>query len=149
MILQELVKYYETLARDGKTALPGWCSAKVSYIIRLNSKGKIEGIIPAQKEVERGKKTIWVADVKLVPLMEGRSSTKIVPNFLCDNSKYMLGIDAEGCSEKTIKRFEAAKEKHFSILKNAKGEAGSAVKAFFETWDPKKGEGRQLDKTNV
>ena len=52
MILQELVKYYETLARDGKTALPGWCSAKVSYIIRLNSKGKIEGIIPAQKEVE-------------------------------------------------------------------------------------------------
>jgi len=138
VILQELVKYYETLARDGKTALPGWCSAKVSYIIRLNSKGKIEGIIPAQKEIERGKKTIWVADVKLVPLMEGRSSTKIVPNFLCDNSKYMLGIDGEGCSEKTIKRFEAAKEKHLSILKNAKGEAGSAVKAFFEAWDPKK-----------
>ena len=118
MILQELVKYYETLARDGKTALPGWCSAKVSYIIRLNSKGKIEGIIPVQKEVERGKKTIWVADVKLVPLMEGRSSTKIVPNFLCDNSKYMLGIDKSGTGKRITECFEAAKEKHLKLLKN-------------------------------
>ena len=40
MILQALAKYYENLAEEGKVPKPGWCSAKVSYAIRLGIDGK-------------------------------------------------------------------------------------------------------------
>lgn len=35
MILQSLVKLYETLADQGKVSRPGWCNAKVSYAVVL------------------------------------------------------------------------------------------------------------------
>ena len=41
MILQALVKEYESLAEQGKVSQPGWCQAKVSYEINyLLEEGK-------------------------------------------------------------------------------------------------------------
>ena len=35
MILQALVQHYENLAGQDKVSKPGWCHAKVSYLIDL------------------------------------------------------------------------------------------------------------------
>ena len=43
MILQSLVQHYEMLADKGKVTKPGWCSAKVSYAIRLGIDGTCVG----------------------------------------------------------------------------------------------------------
>lgn len=137
MILQALVKYYENLAEQGKVSRPGWCHAKVSYEINLSSEGDIIGITSRKIEEMRGKKTVWVPANLVVPEMVTRSSG-VAANFLCDNSKYMMGIDAEGTNPRIIDCFQATKEKHKVILKSAQGKTARAILAYFEKWDPQK-----------
>ena len=65
-----------------------------------------------------------------VPQMVSRSSG-VLPNFLCDNSKYLLGIDKEGSSGRDRECFEAAKELHIKYLQDVHNETATAVKKFF------------------
>ena len=135
MILQALVQHYERLAEEEKVDQEGWCKAKVSYGINLSSDGKIQGIITLKQEEVRGKKTVWVPQMLRVPEMVTRSSG-ISANFLCDNSKCMLGLDESGVSQRVLECFAAARERHLSLLKDTEGEMARAVRLFFETWDP-------------
>lgn len=135
MILQALVNYYEELAQQGKVAKLGWCQAKVSHAIELNEDGTIKTIISLKTEVERGKKKIWVAKPLNVPEMVTRSSG-IAPNFLCDNAKYFLGIDEEGTRQRIMDCFQAAREKHLTILEYAEGKMAKAIYLYFKNWNP-------------
>ncbi|MBU3878214.1 type I-C CRISPR-associated protein Cas8c/Csd1 [Faecalicatena sp. AGMB00832] len=137
MILQALVKHYETLAEQEKVAKQGWCQAKVSYALDIDAEGNLLGVISVKQEVQRGKKTAWVPQMIEVPEMVSRSSG-IAANFLCDNSKYILGIDKDGTGKRIMECFQAAKEKHCSLLDSAHSEAAIAVKNFFQKWDPTK-----------
>ena len=137
MILQALVKYYENLAEQGKVSRLGWCHAKVSYEINLSSEGDVIGITSRQIEDMRGKKAVWVPANLVVPEMVTRSSG-VAANFLCDNSKYMLGIDAEGTNLRVMDCSQATKEKHGQILQSAQGKTARAILAYFEKWDPEK-----------
>ena len=67
MILQALVKHYETLAKQGKVSRQGWCKAKVSYALDIDTEGKLLGIISLKQEEERGKKKVWVSPMVEVP----------------------------------------------------------------------------------
>ena len=137
MILQALVKHYENLEKQGEVDQEGWCRAKVSYAVNLSKDGKIIGIVFLKEEKERGKKTVWLPKRIKVPEMVTRASG-VAANFLCDNSKYILGIDAEGINQRVLDRFEAAKKKHLALLRRTEGEMAQAVRCFFETWDPEK-----------
>ena len=137
MILQALAKHYENLAAEGKVSKEGWCEAKVSYAIELMPDGKVKGFISLKTEEERGKKKVWVSTTRMVPQMVTRSSG-VSSNFLCDNSKYMLGFDKDGSSKRVLECFQAAKEKHLELLEQAEGEMAASIKAFFETWNPEK-----------
>ena len=95
MILQALVEYYETLLENNKVANQGWCQAKVSYALNLDVNGRIKGVITLKQETERGKSKIWVPAYRTVPQTVSRSSG-VLANFLCDNSKYILGVDESG-----------------------------------------------------
>ena len=53
MILQSLVKLYETLADQGKVSRPGWCNAKVSYAVVLNHDGIIQDIVSVKQKVRK------------------------------------------------------------------------------------------------
>ena len=138
MILPALVKHYENLAEKEMVSKPGWCSAKVSYQIELSSAGEVKGIISLKSEEERGKKTVLTHQILPVPEMVTRSSG-VSANFLCDNAKYLLGISREN-DAKNKKRaeecFQAAKEKHLSLLEGAKGKMAKAICLFFEKWNP-------------
>lgn len=151
MILQALVSYYEKLAEQDKVSCPGWCSAKVSYGIQLSCDGEIKGITWLKQEVQRGKKTVEVPSSMKVPEMLTRSSG-VAANFLCDNSKYLLGIDRE-TDEKSKKRarecFEAAREKHLTLLKDTKGKMATAVRNFFLKWDPERAFENPVIKENM
>lgn len=146
MILQSLVKHYETLVQDGKVTEQGWCTAKVSYGIQLNRDGLVSGIIDLRVEEERGKKKVLIPQEMKVPQMVSRSSG-VLPNFLCDNAKYLLGVDKEERGEKkeeekekvkakAIERFEAAKKLHLEYLENVDTEIAEAIKKFFLKWNP-------------
>lgn len=137
MILQALVKHYEYLAEEGKAEQPGWCKAKVSYAVNLSKDGQILGILSLKKKEERGKKEVWTSSSIRVPEMVTRSSD-VLSNFLCDNAKFILGIDKDGINQGSLERFQAAKEKHLLLLQETKGEMAQSVRSFFETWKPEK-----------
>ena len=137
MILQALVNHYENLVEQEEVTQEGWCKAKVSYAVNLSKDGEILGILSLKTEEERGKKKVWVPRQIKVPEMVTRSSG-IQANFLCDNSKYIWGIDADGTNKRVLECFEAAKEKHLSLLCETEGEMAEAVRNFFRKWDPMK-----------
>lgn len=135
MILQSLMQYYESLAEEEKVPRMGWCHAKVSCAIDLNEDGQVKAIIPLKVSEMFGKKEVLVPQQMNVPQMVVRSSG-ISANFLCDNSKYMLGIDSTGTSQRIKECFLAARDKHCSILQDSKGRMAKAIIRYFETWNP-------------
>ncbi len=137
MILQALTEYYETLLKDNKAARPGWCQAKTAFALNLNVDGSLKGVLTLKGEKERGKKKVWLPSERMVPQMVTRSSG-ISANFLCDNSKYILGVDKTGSGKRVYECFEAAREKHLKILESSNGPMATAIKAFFKTWIPDK-----------
>ena len=135
MILQSLMQYYESLVEKGKVPRMGWCHAKVSCAIELNEDGQVKAIIPLKVSEMFGKKEVLVPQQMNVPQMVVRSSG-ISANFLCDNSKYMLGIDSTGTSQRIKECFMAARDKHCSILQDSKGRMAKAIIRYFEQWNP-------------
>ena len=68
--------------------------------------------------------------------MQLKRASGIAANLLCDNATYLLGIDAKGKPERARQCFEAAKERHLAFLADVDSPAATAVRGFFETWDP-------------
>lgn len=135
MILEALVKHYENLVEQGKVSGPGWCQEKISYGINLAKDGTVKEILFLKHEEPSGKKKVLRPSQKQVPQKVTRSSG-VASNYLCDNSKYLLGIDQDGASGRVQECFLAAKEKHLKLLQNVEGEMAEAVRHYFETWDP-------------
>lgn len=137
MILQALEEYYRNLAREGKVSRQGWCSAKVSYGIELTTEGQIKTIrnLKIEQETKNGKKKVWVPRFRTVPEMVSRTSGTAA-NFLCDNSKYLLGIHSKGADQRARKCFQEARKKHLSLLENVPGSMAGAIRLYFENWNP-------------
>ena len=135
MILQNLTQYYEDLLARGDIDRPGWARAKVSWGLEPAPDGQLLAVLTLQDEQPRGKKTVLVPQMLPVPEPVKRSSG-VAANFLCDNSAYLLGIDAKGKPERTAQCFAAAKALHLELLREVPGEAAAAVRHFFETWQP-------------
>ncbi len=150
MILQALVHLYDELCKQGKIVEEGWGIAKVSHRIVLDEDGHLQGIISARKKVQRGKKEIEVPSEMLVPIPAERSGKMKKSSFLCDNSKYFLGIDPEGKAnkEELKKYFEAAKKLHHEILDDCNLSVAKGILHFFDTWDVSKAEENLIIKEN-
>ncbi len=132
MILESLVRYYEALAEKGVLSKPGWSQVDVSYALDIDINGKLKRIISLKKH--DGKKL--VPQKMSVPSQVKRSSG-VAPNFLCDNSSYLLGIDGKGKPDRSRDCFLAAKELHEKIMSRDDA-AAIAVLSFFENWNTEK-----------
>ena len=135
MILQALTEYYRTLERAGKIAAPGWGPVKVSFALEIRDDGTLEQVIPIQTEQQRGKKTVLAPQVISLPAPVKRT-VGVAANFLCDNSSYILGIDAKGKPQRTRECFDACKVLHGQLLGEVGSPAAKALLAFFRNWDP-------------
>lgn len=140
MILQALARYYDILLEDTESdiAPPGYSVAKVSFALNLSANGELLNLIPLHVPVQRGKKTFEQPRPMVVPEQVKRSSG-IAPNFLCDNSAYVVGIAAKGDEEYSRQRFEAFRQLNRQILAMASGREAAAVLAFLESYTPEKG----------
>jgi CRISPR-associated protein Csd1 len=137
MILQALTRHYEDLLEMGKVPRPGWGIAKVSYGLELSADGEVLALLSLQRTVPKGKQNSLVPQEREVPMPVKRSSG-VFPNFLCDNSGYLLGADEKGKPKRTQQCFAASKKLHLDLLGTAESPAARAVAAFFEKWDPAK-----------
>ena len=135
MILQALVDYYEALAAQGRVAKPGWGIAKISYALNLDKQGRLLNLISLKLTKQKGKKAVEVPQSILLPEATKRTAG-VAAQFLWDNAKYVLGLDASGKAERSKQCFEAMAQKCQEILADAVGEKAAALKAFFASWQP-------------
>lgn len=135
MILQSLTQYYEELVKQNLVTSEGWCKAKVSFSLSINEDGSLFDIVPKSLEKIKGNKTVKIPAEIDVPQMVTRSSG-IKANFLCDNARYILGLDEKEDSQRAKDCFEAAKQKHIEILQDVETPMAKAIVNFFTSWKP-------------
>ncbi len=135
MILQSLTKLYEDLTGQGKLAQEGWANAKISYALCIDRDGNLKRIDPLLQQEQSGKKTVMRPQMMELPAAVKRT-VGISPNFLWDNSGYLLGSDTKGKPERSRECFEAAREFHHKLLDSAESETAQAILAFFDRWNP-------------
>ena len=135
MILQALTKLYEDLTEQGKIAREGWSAVKISYLLEVDEDGTLLGFVPQFKEVVSSKKTLSVPMDKILPAAVKRNAN-IKPNFLWDNSKYILGISGKDTPERIKECFEACKSFHHELLDGIDTAAARAILNFFDGWEP-------------
>lgn len=135
MILQALTEHYEALVEQGKLERPGWSSSKISYALHINSAGELERVSSLKQEREMGKKTVLVPRELPLPAPTKRT-VGIAPNFLWDNSSYILGVDAKGKPERSLECFAQCRQLHHQLLDGVDSPAARALLAFFDRWDP-------------
>lgn len=135
MILQALTELFEDLVRQGKLSAPGWSKAKISYALCLDESGALVAVMPTQHEETVGKKTLLRPNLISLPSTVTRT-VGILPNFLWDNSSYLLGMDEKGKPERSLRCFRAAAELHHQLLSDVDTPAAKAILAYFDTWNP-------------
>ena len=136
MSLQALVRCYESLAAARKLEKPGWSMVKVSWRLELTPEGQIERLWPLELADEKGKKRPQL--VKLP--VQAKRAVGIIPNFLCDNSSYILGRDNKGKPERFLECFMACAEKHRELLTEVAHPMAKAILRFFASWNPQSAE---------
>ncbi|NMA80241.1 MAG: type I-C CRISPR-associated protein Cas8c/Csd1 [Clostridiales bacterium] len=136
MVLQSLAKYYEILSADPDSNIPksGYNAVNVSYALNISKDGELHEIIPTMIPVKRGKKMVEISQTMELPERVPRANG-IKPNFLCDNSSYVLGIDNKGKPTRTKQCFESFKDLHNQILLNIKNDYAQALINFLNSWD--------------
>lgn len=132
MILQALVRCYEALAERGELEKPGWSPVKVSWGLELDADGQVKSLLLMGGTDAKGKQRPRI--MKLPDPV--KRSSGVAANFLCDNSAYVLGVDAKGKPERTRECFAACAQKHQDVLKDVQHPTAKAILNFFERWKP-------------
>lgn len=139
MILQALVGYYERKAEEDDSPLPllGFSIGKIDYCLVINKDGELVGepqTIRIEVEDKKGKKKV-VARPMVVPEAVKRA-VNILPNFMWDNTGYVLGLDSKGKPERTAETHRAFVEFHHEVGDNIDDEGMKALLKFLDNWNP-------------
>ncbi len=143
MILQALTGLFEDLVQQGKLSKPGWAPAKISYVLCLDENGALTQVLPQFVEEQAGKKTVLRPRKMDMPAAVTRSSG-ILPNFLWDNSSYILGVDDKGKPARSIECFRSCAQLHHSLLDNVDDVTAKSILAFFDSWHPEQAQNNTL-----
>ena len=136
MILQALVRCYESLAAARKLEKPGWSMVKVSWGLELTPEGQIQRLWPLEIADAKGKKRPQM--IKLPA--QTKKTVGVVSNFLCENSSYILGHDNKGKPERSLECFKACAARHREILTEVEHPMAKAILRFFAGWNPQTAE---------
>jgi CRISPR-associated protein Csd1 len=140
MILQALTRYYEILQQDPDTAIapPGYSTTGVSYALNLSRDGSLLDVFPLFDQVMRGKKMVDAPHSMVVPEQVKRAGISPTPNFLWDNTAFVLGISAKDDADPNYApaRFKAFRDFNSSLLMKTDSIPAKAVAAFLRQHDP-------------
>lgn len=143
MIINALHEYYEVLKDAGQDIpLLGYSRQRVSFALVISEDGDLISCVDLRNQETIGKKNRLVALPEVVPEQKSRSRN-ILPYFLCDNSKYVLGFGEEQNRETRKKeiritkdRYEEFKKLHLKILQHKPDKNAKAMVSFLQKWDP-------------
>ncbi|MEW5871259.1 MAG: type I-C CRISPR-associated protein Cas8c/Csd1 [Chloroflexota bacterium] len=140
MILQALTRYYDILQKDPDTEIapPGYSTTGVSFALNISAGGELRDVFPLFEQVQRGKKTVETPRRMQVPEQVKRAGVNPLPNFLCDNSAFVLGLSEKDAIDKNYapKRFQVFREFNKELLQRADCGEARAVMVFLDRHDP-------------
>ncbi|MDY9926764.1 type I-C CRISPR-associated protein Cas8c/Csd1 [Methanosarcina sp.] len=89
MIIQSLCRHYDILEKDENVNIPklGYSSAKISFALVISSDGDLSHIVDLRNDDKKPKPK----DMD-VPIQKSRSSG-VFPYFVCENAKYVFGVE--------------------------------------------------------
>jgi len=89
MIIQSLCRHYDVLERDENADIPrlGYSSAKVSFALVISPDGVLSNIVDLRSDDKKPKPKNMD-----VPIQKARAN-EIFPYFVCDNAKYVFGVE--------------------------------------------------------
>lgn len=135
-MIEDLIAEYDALSRRRKVPKYGWSFVNAPYGINIDLDGYITDILNLGEQISKKRN-----NVVSVPAQDGRSGTKPLPYFLCDNalhflgeidfSKIMNGNEAE-LEQRSREYFERSKALHMDILGSVPTKFARAICNFFD-----------------
>jgi CRISPR-associated protein Csd1 len=142
MILHALNRYYDILLHDPEVKIApfGYSTVGVKFALNISGQGNLLDVLPLFTHEQRGKKTVEVPRPMLLP-QQVKRSVNIAPNFLWDNSVYVLGLsDKDDTKPKySQKRFASFRQFHNDLLDELDCIPAQALLAFLENYNPRSG----------
>ena len=128
--LSELYRFYERLSTDPESGMPpkGMSAEQISFALVITEDGNLVSIEDLRDSTGHAIRIFVPAAVK--------RSVNIAPNFLWDNTGYVLGVDSKGKEERTAKTHEAFKRHHQTMLAACDDPHARALLAFLDWWTP-------------
>lgn len=134
MILQALNTYYERLKDDGEThiPLPGFGKQNIHFALMLDR----DGCLVKARDLREKPKNKPVPISLTVPVLRKKRSVDIAPNFMWDNTAYVLGSDNKKNPKRALQCFEEFKRFHHAIGDILNDSGMVAVLSFLDAWNP-------------
>ncbi len=136
MILQALVEYYDRCRDDPDETIPdfGYAPQQIGWVLHIGKDGSLVADPEDIRRVdEKGNKQNRIIDL---PSLMQKRTVKITPQFLWDNTGYVLGADGKDNPERALEQFEAFRTLHHELLDGVDDEALQALLRFLDTWEP-------------
>ena len=135
MIIQALNEYYERLKENPEEDIPlsGFSKGKIHFALVLDKSGKCIDVNDLREQSNN--KNI---PRQLTVPAEAKRASGIKPNFMWDNTGYVLGRDNKDRPERTRKTFEIFKKFHHELGDTINDDGMRAVLYFLDSWQPEK-----------
>jgi len=114
--------------------LQGFGKQKIHFCLVINKDGELLQVKDL-REIS-GKKPIPIT--LTVPQLNKKRSSGIDPNFVWDNTGYVLGVDNKGKSERTMECFKSFKDFQHKIGDQIEDDGLKALLKFLDSWTPEK-----------
>jgi len=90
LIIQSLCRYYDILRDDPAVEISeqGYSNGKISFAFVISPDGTLTNIVDLRSDDAKPRPRMMD-----VPMQESRSGKNPPPYFLCDNAKYVLGVE--------------------------------------------------------
>lgn len=148
MYLTELYRFYDRMTQDPQSGMPpeGMSAEAIHFALVIGEDGSLKGVHDLRDS--KGKPLR-----RFVPAAVKRTSTKVLPNFLWDNTGYVLGVDGKGNPAFTARKYESFRTFHRQLCAASPDRHARALLAFFDRWTPEQfgsiGEREALLDSNV
>ena len=109
----------------------GFAFQKVHFALRLDASGSLLDVMDLRSE----RAEVMRPTIMMVPEPLQRTGN-IKPNFMCDNTGYVLGADGVGKPMRTLEMFNSFKKFHHEIGDRIVDPGMKAVLRFLNSWNP-------------
>ena len=140
MILQALNDYYGRMINDPESGipLPGYSIQKIHFAIVLDKNGNLVEIKDIRNYEGKRPQPIELSVPEAVIRSGKPTPESAKPNFLWDNTGYVLGVDNKGKEKNALITFNAFRNFHHALGDSSNDTGMQAVLHFLDSWDQKK-----------